>query len=212
MTQNPPSDKSGGGGQHSFLGPDKADKAEIRGRSQMELRGRMHRSLRAATRGDQMMIDRLMLRLNLTRREDYGLFLNVHYSALRELAANWRDEDRDDFSDMAQCLQEDLHSLGFSATVRQPTAQVPLNPGARFGVAYVIRGSRSDAMGLRHRVSPLFKASYLDFSPRLTWARFLEQLERHISQIEERDEIPQVISGAKSALASFSSILTLVLT
>jgi heme oxygenase len=183
-------------------------KCESRRLSQVELRGRLHRSLRAATRADRMIIDRMALRLDLARREDYGLFLNVHYSTFRDLAATWRDEDRADFLNMADCLQADLHALGFSAAVFRPKPPQTMTAGARFGIAYAIRGSRSDAMGLRHRVSPRFGASYLDFSPALSWARFLEQLERHVAKVSERDETGQVISGAKSAMASFTSLLT----
>jgi heme oxygenase len=154
-----------------------------------------------------MMIDRIVLRLDLARREDYGLLLNVHYTTLRDLAVNWRDEDRGDFLNMAYCLQMDLHGLGFSAAAGRPIAPATTTAGAGFGIAYAIRGSRSEAMRHRGRVSPGFGASYLDFSPSLTWARFLEQLERHVSKSPERDETHEVIGGARTALASFTSNL-----
>jgi heme oxygenase len=123
------------------------------------------------------------------------------------LAVNWRDEDRDDFLNMAYCLQTDLHGLGFSAAVDRRKPPATTTAGAGFGIAYAIRGSRSDAMRLRHRVSPRFGVSYLDFSPSLSWARFLEQLEGHVSKVPERDETHEVIGGARTALASFTTNL-----
>jgi heme oxygenase len=155
-----------------------------------------------------MVIDRMILRLDFARREDYGLFLSVHCSTLRDLSTGWRDEDREEFLGMAHCLEEDLHSVGFSPSALLSSTHAGMTAGARLGIAYIIRGSRYDAMALRHRVPLRFGASYLDFSPLLSWSRFLEQLERHVSQASERDETLEVISGAKYALARFTSFLT----
>jgi heme oxygenase len=169
--------------------------------------GRLHRLLRAATRSDHMMIDRMILRFDLTRREDYGLFLNIHYSTLRDLRAGWRGEDHHDFLAMAHCLQDDLHALGIAATKLHPMTRAPLTVSNRLGVAYVIRGSRLDAIVLRRRVPPQFAASYLDFTPALSWAQFLQQLERRVSEDPDCDESRQIISGARCALAKFASVL-----
>jgi heme oxygenase len=172
-----------------------------------ELRGRLHRSLRAATRSDQMMIDRMILRLDVARREDYGIFLTAHYSTLRYLNSAWRDEDREEFLTMAQSLQADLHSLGFAPSILHLAVHTGLTTGARFGVAYIIRGARHDAMAIRHRVPIQYGATYLDFSPSLSWLRFLQQLERHVSQASEYDESLRLISGAKLALTTFAGFL-----
>jgi heme oxygenase len=165
--------------------------------------GSLHRLLRATTRSDHMMIDRMNLRFDLARREDYGLLLNIHYVTLRNLRAGWRDEDHNDFLMMAHCLQEDLHALGIAASQPHPIARAPLTVGNRLGIGYVIRGSRLDAGVLRLRVSPRFAASYLEFAPALSWAQFLYQLERRMSDDPECDENHQLISGAKLALAMF---------
>ena len=42
----------------------------------------LQRALRAATRIEQMTFDRILLRFDFARREDYGLYLNVHRAAL----------------------------------------------------------------------------------------------------------------------------------
>jgi heme oxygenase len=171
-------------------------------------RGRLLRSLRAATRSDQMMVDLMMLRFNLGNREDYVLFLSVHYSTLRALSPWWRDEDRPDFLALAHCLQEDLHALGFAAPPDETMVATSMTAHHCLGISYVIRGSRLGSVALRHQVPTKFAASYLDFSPDLSWAQFLQQLERHLSALADRDQLHQVVSGAKHALARFSGILT----
>jgi heme oxygenase len=206
MTQGPFDKSSSASGRHllfEFGSPSNGKKSALTS----EFRSRLHRSLRAATRSDQMMIDRMILRLNLARREDYGLFLNAHYLSLRDLSVAWRNEDHDEFLSMAHCLQQDLHSIGFAPSALHSAARMELTDGARLGIAYIIRGSRHDAMSIRHRVPLQYGATYLDFSPALSWSRFLEQLERHVSQVSEQDETLQLISGAKLALAKFGSFL-----
>ena len=159
-----------------------------------------------------MMIDGMLLQFDMTRREDYGLFLNIHYSTLRDLRAGWRDEDHDDFLVMAHCLQEDLDALGIAATALNPTTRAPLTAGNRFGVAYIIRGSRLDSIVMRHRVPMRFAASYLGFSPALSWTKFLQQLESCISKNQEWGQSQRIIAeitcGARLTLSIFASELT----
>jgi heme oxygenase len=174
------------------------------GQSLSAWRGRLHRALRAAIRSDEMIIDRLILRLNLARLEDYGLYLHVHYSTLRDLRPGWRDEDREDFTAMALCLQNDLQALGFTVTDLPAATHAAMTVSTRLGVAYVIRGSRLTSVVVRHHVPERFPTSYLDFSPSLSWARFLQELERTSAENMEQD----VIRGAKLALARFSALMT----
>jgi heme oxygenase len=198
---------TGGGGRHLLFEFGSPSNGESPSPPKINLRDRLHRSLRAAIRSDQMVIDRMISRLDFARREDYGLMLNVHYSTLRDLSTGWRDEDREEFLGMAHCLQEDLHSLGFSPLALPSSTHAGMTAAARLGIAYIIRGSRYDSMALRHRVPLQYGASYLDFSTLLSWSRFLEQLERHVSQASERDETLEMISRAKSALARITSFL-----
>lgn len=164
MTRDPSDKSSSESGRHLLfeLGRPGCGKNDL---PISELRRRLHRSLRAAIRSDRMMIDRMILRLDFARREDYGLLLNVHYTTLRDLNSVWRVEDRGDFLSMAHCLQEDLHSLGFAPSVLHSAALTGLTTGARLGIAYIIRGARYDAMAIRHRVPMPYGATYLDFSP-----------------------------------------------
>ena len=130
MTHDPPNESPSVSGRHSlfeFGGPSN----ERRSPTTSEFRGRLHRSFRAAIRGDQMALDRMVSRLDLARREDYGLFLNAHYLTLRDLSAAWRDEDHEDFSRMTHCLQEDLQSIGFPAADMHSAAHRALTTGAR---------------------------------------------------------------------------------
>jgi heme oxygenase len=139
--------------------------------------GVLHRALRASTRSDHVMLDRLILRFDLSRREHYGLFLQLHHSALQNLEADWRAEDRVDFAAMLRCVVSDLHALRIGSTPLHPMARAPLHANNRLGVAYVLRGSRLGAAILRRRVPSRYPTAYLDFTPALSWTQFLVQLE-----------------------------------
>jgi heme oxygenase len=172
----------------------------------------LHRWLRSATRSDLMAIDRMTSQLDLARREDYGLFLNVHYWTLNALSLYWRAEDRIDFLALAECLQGDLHSLGFAASNPDPLLHSSsMTADHSLGIAFVVRGTRFGSNTLRDRVSPQFSARYLDFSPALSWPFFLRQLEQHVLKRSAQDGCPEVISGAKQALGAFSNGLRLIL-
>ena len=169
MRQHPPSKSSSNGGRHlpsEFGDPSNRKKSALTA----EFRGRLHRSLRAATRGDQMMLDRMILRLNLARREDYGLFLYSHYLTLLDLRPAWLDEDKRDFFSMVDCLQDDLTSIGCVPLAPHSAAPRLLTAGAQLGIAYIIRGSRHEAMSIRHRVPLQYGATYLDLSPTVSWS------------------------------------------
>ena len=168
--------------------------------------GFLHRALRAATRSDHMTLDRMMLRFNLGRREDYGLFLNIHYEALRELEPNWRVEDSDDFQAMMRCLQNDRRALRIGTKKIRSTRCGPLTVWNRLGLAYVIRGSRLGSGFLRCRVPTQFATSYLDVVPSLSWAQFLDQLKIR-SEITECDT-REVIRGAQFAFDVFANLTT----
>jgi heme oxygenase len=207
MRQHPPDKSSSNSGRHlplEFGDPSNAKKSPLTA----EFRGRLHRSLRAATRSDQMVLDRMIMRLDLARREDYGLFLNAHYLTLRDLKPAALDEDKEDFFSMMDCLQDDLHSIGCVPLATHSAAPRIFTAGARLGLAYIIRGSRHEAMSIRHRVPLQYGATYLDFSPTVTWSQFLERLDQHVSQVSERDETSQLIIGARFALAKFAGFLT----
>jgi heme oxygenase len=171
----------------------------------------LHRWLRSATRSDLMAIDRMTSQFDLARREDYGLFLNVHYWTLNALSPYWREEDRIDFLALAERLQGDLHSLGFAASNPDPVLHSSMTADHSLGISFVIRGARFGSNTLRDRVSTQFSARYLDFSPSLSWPCFLRQLEQHVLNRLPQDGRPPVISGAKQALGAFSKGLRLVL-
>jgi heme oxygenase (biliverdin-IX-beta and delta-forming) len=173
--------------------------------------GLVHRSLRSATRTDHAELDGLLLRLDLGRKADYGLFLHIHFSALQDLEADWRAEDREDFGAMLKCLSADLQLLGAAASRVHSRARTPGLRSNRLGVAYVIRGSRLGAAHLRRTVPNTFPTVYLDFVPRLSWSRFLQQLDEippaantHGNPDDARDDTRDAVEGARIAFAAFA--------
>jgi heme oxygenase len=168
--------------------------------------GIMHRTLRAATRNDHALLDRLMLQFNLSRRDHYRLFLGFHFAALRSHKQYWRPEDYQDFQAMLGCLQSDLGSIEGPATELSTSVSLTSNNSAALGIAYVIRGSRLGAEVLRRSVPDDFPSSYLHFSPVLTWAKFLLQLEVGAEIPGGTDE---AILGARCAFDSFATEFTL---
>jgi heme oxygenase len=149
----------------------------------------------------------MILRFDLAYPEDYALFLNAHYSALRNLEADWRQEDHADFSRMTRCLQEDLDALGIAAAFVQPPTRSPLPISARLGIAYVIRGSRIGAGLLRRLVPSPLPASYLNFVPGLPWNQFLRQLAT-VSDDPSPETRSAVIQGARVTFEIFIGLLS----
>jgi heme oxygenase (biliverdin-IX-beta and delta-forming) len=167
--------------------------------------GVLHRALRAATRSDHVLLDRLILRLDLTRREHYGLFLHLHYSALRNLEGDWLAEDQADFAAMLRCVQSDLHILRIATPPLSLSGRAPLHPGNHLGVAYVLRGSRLGAPFLRRQVPKQYPTAYLDFAPELPWTQFLLQLESPSDPSRARHD-HEVVRGARIAFEIFISV------
>ena len=169
--------------------------------------GELHRSLRVATSSDHAMVDRLMLRFDLSRREDYGLFLHIHYWTLKSLDTHWRDEDHADFAGMIDCLQNDLRALGLVSSERSGLVSTALLDCNHLGVAYVIRGSRLGAAFLRRRVPSHFPTAHLDFVPALSWGQFLKQLEPATND-PKRATPEETIRGARITFEIFAALLT----
>jgi heme oxygenase len=169
--------------------------------------GALHGSLRTATRSDHIVVDRLIARLDLSRREEYARLLSIHHAVLQSLKAEWRRDDRDDFRAMSRRLQNDLRVLGFPTANLQSTTRAPLSSGGEWGIAYVIRGSRLGSNVLRPRIPSQFSASYFDFVPTLSWAEFLEQLQG-ASKEDEAETRRAAIRGAKITFDTFSRLLT----
>jgi heme oxygenase len=139
--------------------------------------GRVHGALRAFTRDDHVLLDRMLLTLDLSRPEGYAVFLSIHRVALLALCANWRPDDTEDFGQMLGCLEADIGKLGTPAASTPTPRDAPASPCNGLGIAYVIRGSRLGAAVLRRGVADALPTSYLDFVPALSWTEFLRQLE-----------------------------------
>jgi heme oxygenase len=156
----------------------------------------VHRILRAATRNDHALVDRMLLHVDLNRTGDYVAFLNVHFAALIALQADWRLQDDADFAQMLDCLRADLTRLN------APTTTTPTPPRAApalakgFGIAYVVRGSRLGAAVLRRSITAELPTSYLDFVPSLSWPVFLGDLEVVVEQPNGAEEAAAAAQGA----------------
>jgi heme oxygenase (biliverdin-IX-beta and delta-forming) len=170
-----------------------------------ESTGALHRALRASTRSDHVLLDRLILRFDLTRRDQYGLFLQLHYSALRNLEPDWAAEDQSDFAMMLRCVQTDLHALRIGTPPPSPSGRAQLHHQNRLGVAYVIRGSRLGAPFLRRRIPREYPTAYLDFMPALSWAQFLAHLESS-SEPREAGHDYEIVRGARITFEIFISV------
>jgi heme oxygenase len=167
--------------------------------------GVVHRALRAATRSDHALIDRMLLPLDLSRAEDYRIFLNIHFAALVTLQMDWRPQDREDFEHMRRCAQADLSTLGCATAGLPMPPCTPPSPSKGLGVAYVIRGSRQGAALLRRGVAGNLPTLYLDFAPALSWGEFLVQLESIADDLTGRDD---AIRAARSAFNTFAAEFT----
>ena len=170
-----------------------------------ECPGVLHRALRAATRSDHVLLDRLVLRFDLTRRDHYGLFLHVHYSALRNLEPDWSAEDQADFTAMLRCVQADLHALRIATAPLSPSGRAALHAHNHLGVAYVLRGSRLGATFLRRRVPREYPTAYLDFMPARSWAKFLVHLESS-SAPRGAGHDHEIVRGARITFEIFISV------
>jgi hypothetical protein len=160
----------------------------------------LHRGVRAATRSEQMQIAEILSELDFGRREDYGLFLNVHYTALQILEPEWRTEDRDDFSSMMVCLRDDLRALNVLPTRLFLIAPGILNLGNRLGIAYTIRGSRRVARALRACVPSAFAGSYLKLDLDTNWNSFLREVAQMLEDRTVNVRAEDIVQGALIAM------------
>ena len=148
-----------------------------------------------------------MLRIDLAARPDYEIFLRVHQEVLQTLEAHWREEDQEDFSGMLRAVEQDIQALQIAAVPTRLVVHTPLLSSNQWGLAYVVRGSRLGAKFLRRGVTSGLPTAYLDFSPSLTWPRFLEQLEL-IPEGPTGVTSEDSIRGARIAFEIFSSGFT----
>jgi heme oxygenase len=158
--------------------------------------GIVHRTLRAATRNDHALIDRMLLPFALSRVDDYRMFLGFHFAALVSLRADWRVEDSEDFEQMLRCVEADLKTLGRAPPPVPVPLRTPATASTGLGIAYVVRGSRLGGAVLRRSVTGDLPTSYLDFVPALSWAQFLPQLESIVGDANARDDATRAARAA----------------
>jgi heme oxygenase len=164
--------------------------------------GRLRRALRAATRFEHSRLDAALSEMELTESAAYGMFLNIHYTALCALQPRWRPADHGDFVALTECARRDLTTLKFAYQRHVLPADAAFNPVGALGTDYVLRGSRLGAAILLARVPAEFPRSYLSFSPAKSWHVFLNELEA-FSQDSNPSVDREVIGGAKFAFGIF---------
>ena len=164
--------------------------------------GAVHRLLRTATREDHASIDRMLLRFDLNRLEDYRIFLTIHLAALSALQAEWRPEDDADFSRMLDCLRADLKALGWTTATPPASGHAPVSAPRGLGIAYVIRGSRLGGAVLRRDIVGALPTAYLDFAPTLGWTKFLAELESIADLPNAKQEAARAARDTFSAFAA----------
>lgn len=166
----------------------------------------LHRSVRAATRNEQMMIETILAALDLQQPEPYGLLLNVHHTALQVLEPDWRSDDRDDFSLMMQHLRDDLREFGALPSRLFLIAPGTLNADNRLGLSYIIRTLYLSAHSLRARVPAEFPAAYLSASPRTSWHQFLREVARTLEDHTIPGGVEDIVLGAQFAAQKVAKI------
>jgi heme oxygenase len=162
--------------------------------------GPVHRALRAATWNHHALIDRMLLQFDLTIPGDYRLLLNIHFDALQILERTWRLEDRADFSEMLNCLRDDLGALGETKSSAPIPSYLVASHSDGLGIGYVIRGSRRGAEVLRRRLPKAAPTRYMDLLPAITWPQFLTQLE---SAAEHPGGSEEAIHAARRTFDTF---------
>jgi len=191
MTNHPPPGETVLGTTQAGLHPENGEGDSVRS------------LLREATRDEHRRIDQTISRLQLADRTSYRTFLAIHYMALRALSGCWRAADEADLSALSLCLLDDL--VDHPADIWVGSARrAEANSLQRWGVAYVIRGSRLGGAILRQRVPTGYPTSFLDFAPALTWPVFLKQLEHETRSTDSRAR-SQIVEGAQQAFGAFAT-------
>jgi heme oxygenase len=163
-----------------------------------------HAKLKAHTASEHAEVDAAFSRFDLADRRSYLEFLLSHAAALpaieRVLAAEpslppWRPR--------TEALRNDLRALG--AVFPETTSGcVATGVAEKFGLLYVVEGSRLGARLLQARVGPGFPAEYLAAAHLLgEWRAFIEALDSRAAQ-EGPAWIEGLVLGARLGFNLFA--------
>jgi len=160
-------------------------------------------TLRTATRSAHVGLDALLSTLSLTERRGYGTFLRVHHAGMTRLARAGREEDQNDFDRLLLRLGEDLRDADVPLTAGTAPIDACWSVSHRWGVSYVVHGSRLGAEMLSKRVPPGFSSSYLKMRLAMKWPEFMRHLARY-ADIDAPGMTSEIIDGARMAFAAFA--------
>ncbi|WP_076073252.1 biliverdin-producing heme oxygenase [Sphingomonas montana] len=162
--------------------------------------------LRAETAACHERVDRAFSRFDLTDRGAYAAFLTAHarvllpLEAVLDAAALWPA-----WTGRGDLLRGDLATLGHVV----PAGETVIAGGAaaRWGMLYVLEGSRLGGAMLARQVGPGLPAAYLAAAHRGgSWARFGDAIEQAGVAAEVRGDAgwrADLLSGAERAFALF---------
>jgi heme oxygenase len=162
----------------------------------------VHRALRTATRDSHASIDRMLLRFDLARSNDYQTFLTIHLDTLCALRGYWRAQDEADFQLLVDCISADLNSLGCTSIVSRIEAPTLIGSLAGLGISYFMRESRQLAAALRRGSVFTSPTASLDFAPTTPWTAFLLELEIIFDDATATQQAARAARGAYELLAN----------
>jgi heme oxygenase (biliverdin-IX-beta and delta-forming) len=174
-----------------------------------------HAVLRAHTAPAHARVDKAFTRFDLARQESYVRFLQAHGCVLPLIEAalghaGWGHAGLPRWRPRTGCLSRDL--AAFDQDLPAPfTVTMPSGTAERFGLLYVIEGSRLGGRLLLHRVDPGFSSHYLSaIHEPGEWRAFTKALDA-CAKGEAADWLAGVIAGALEAFQLYESAAEAVL-
>lgn len=169
-----------------------------------------HDVLRAYTAPAHARVDRAFSRFDLTRQESYVLFLQAHGRVLPPLEAILGHSGLPCWRPRTGCLRRDLAAFGRDLPAPCDVSRTS-DTARKFGLLYVIEGSRLGGRLLLRSVDPGFSSHYLSavHEPG-EWRAFTDALDAR-SKGEDADWLDGVIAGACEAFRLYEAGATAVL-
>ncbi|HEX9954810.1 MAG TPA: biliverdin-producing heme oxygenase [Allosphingosinicella sp.] len=165
-------------------------------------------ALRAGTAAEHERVDSLFGQLDLSRRDDYRLFLQAQAAAFlpteaaldsagaKALLPDWSERRR------SELVLRDLAALGAAPPPPEPVPALSDTP-AILGTIYVLEGSRLGGALLRRSVAPDAPQAFLSApQPRGGWRKLLETLDHYLY---ETAAIEAAVEAARRTFARFEA-------
>jgi heme oxygenase len=165
-------------------------------------------ALRSATAAEHDRVDGLFSRLDLSRIDDYRLFLAAQAAAhlpveaeidaagAERLVPDWPERRR------AGLLRADLHELGIDVPEPVPAPAFPAEP-AVLGAIYVLEGSRLGGALLKRSLPDIAPKRFIGApQPAGSWRKLLELLDHFLY---ETSSLESAIGAARQVFHCFEA-------